>query len=424
MECSVCLEIYNKTIRRNITCFFCNYSACLVCTKQYLLDSFNIPHCMNCRKEWSNTYLSQHLHSFMRNEYREKREILLFEKEKSKIPSLLPIAEKEKKIRLYNKYITNTQEELINWYKDYTRDIAWKNEKKNVKAAIRALVIKRDIIYRTDKAERKIFIMKCIMDDCRGFLSTRYKCSLCNTNVCPECHVVLKDEHKCNSDTVATIIELKKTTKPCPNCQTLIYKTEGCDQMWCIQCHTAFSWKSGHIEKGIIHNPHYFEFLKEKGTLPRNAMDIPCGGLPYYRSIYEFSINYLLSNDEISFLRILYENLSHHREVTLQTLPTTEEQVDNSDLLINYILHDITEKQCKRTLFVREQHRLRGIEERQMVEAYTTIGEEAFRKLISHHISIDELINEMHEVKEYTKRELDFLNNRYQHKGYISSHQL
>jgi hypothetical protein len=233
--------------------------------------------------------------------------------------------------------------------------------------------------------------------------------------------VILKDDHECNPDTVATIIELKKTTKPCPSCQTLIYKTEGCDQMWCIQCHTAFSWRSGQIEKGIIHNPHYFEYLKEKGDLPRNAFDIPCGGLPGYRQIYDYNNTKCLNVDEMNFLRRSYEQISHHREVTLHDLPNPQTQFNHSELMIRYILNDITEKQCKQTLFVREQRKNRGIEERQMVEAYVTIGEEAFRKLIAHKMTLDEFITEMHEVTEYTKRELDILDQRYQHKGYISS---
>ena len=30
---------------------------------------------------------------------------------------------------------------------------------------------------------------------------------------------------------------------------------KNCDQMWCVQCHTAFSWKTGLKVNGVIHNP-------------------------------------------------------------------------------------------------------------------------------------------------------------------------
>ena len=43
-----------------------------------------------------------------------------------------------------------------------------------------------------------------------------------------------------------------------------------CDQMWCIECKTAFSWAKGTIEKGVVHNPHYYQWMRQNGGLPRN----------------------------------------------------------------------------------------------------------------------------------------------------------
>ncbi len=53
-----------------------------------------------------------------------------------------------------------------------------------------------------------------------------------------------------------------------------------CDQMFCVQCNSAFSWRTLKIEKGRIHNPHYFEYLRQNGgngELPRDPLDIRCG---------------------------------------------------------------------------------------------------------------------------------------------------
>ena len=90
--------------------------------------------------------------------------------------------------------------------------------------------------------------MPCPREECRGFLSTQYKCEICKFHTCPHCLEVIgesKEGHECDPDTVATAEAIKAQSKPCPKCGTRISKISGCDQMWCISCHTAFSWRTG-----------------------------------------------------------------------------------------------------------------------------------------------------------------------------------
>lgn len=59
-------------------------------------------------------------------------------------------------------------------------------------------------------------------------------------------------------------------SKRCPGCGTPISKVSGCDQMWCVVCHTFFNYSTGQINLGKFqHNPHYFQWKAtqaEKGT--------------------------------------------------------------------------------------------------------------------------------------------------------------
>lgn len=144
----------------------------------------------------------------------------------------------------------------------------------------------------------------CPAEGCRGFLSTSFNCGVCEAKVCEHCHEIIgakgdtvrqvgvmeveivsaeavPKRHICDADAVETAKMLAKETRPCPTCKTLISKIDGCDQMWCTQCQTAFSWKTGQKEAGRVHNPHYYEWLRRtKGAegVPREVGDAPGGG--------------------------------------------------------------------------------------------------------------------------------------------------
>jgi hypothetical protein len=141
-------------------------------------------------------------------------------------------------------------------------------EEGEIREKIQVLQASRTPIPKDGTVEKKAgFVRKCSDADCRGFLSTRWKCGLCDKYTCTECHELKSgDDHTCDPNNVATAKLLSTDTKGCPTCQTSIYKIDGCDQMWCPQCHTAFSWMTGQIEK-VIHNPHYYEWRRLHGGL-------------------------------------------------------------------------------------------------------------------------------------------------------------
>ena len=162
-------------------------------------------------------------------------------------------------------------------YKDaiiqLNNDISWNNRRiYRLRRAIREGNDADD----TENSSKKKFLMKCSYDDCRGYLSTQYKCEICEKYTCSKCLEPIglskdNNDHICNEDNVKSAELVKKETKPCPNCTSRIYKIDGCDQMFCTTCHSAFSWKTGNIIKGVIHNPHYYEWqrqISETGEAP------------------------------------------------------------------------------------------------------------------------------------------------------------
>ena len=178
------------------------------------------------------------------------------------------------------------------------------------------------------KRARTQFIRACPIESCRGFLSQQWKCGLCNIYTCSKCNVPKcnvpkinnpqqdvdfanevksasaseqeqeqEDDHVCNPDDVATAELLAKDTKPCPQCGTGIFKIDGCDQMWCTECKTAFNWRTGQLETGHFHNPHYFEYQRRMGTNVRNILDMPCNAMQpdQYHGVLYHLINIAVS---------------------------------------------------------------------------------------------------------------------------------
>jgi hypothetical protein len=204
------------------------------------------------------------------------------------------------------------------------------------------------------------FIRSCPDEHCRGFLSTQWKCGLCESFTCPDCHVIKGADrnapHTCNPDELATAQLLDKDTKPCPKCATGIFKIEGCDQMWCTQCHTAFSWKTGQLETRI-HNPHFYEWQRRNGggVAPRAPGDVLCGREISYRTPEEFrgplglyfSTNFNESNvkklsPEQLFMNIqtLIRGIIHLKQDQMPAY-RVDQVANNLDLRVKYMRNQI-----------------------------------------------------------------------------------
>ena len=265
--CSVCCESYSSVIRKKIECPKCEYKCCKKCLEFYLLSSIkNTPNCMNCNLEFSSAFLFEKTSKiFGRDRYIEKRAMQVLNDQKNLLPATLISYNKKKEIKKRQDDITK---ELI-YIKKRQNELIWEFNK---------LRNKNDYDLELDEKLNR----PCPVNECKGYLSSAWKCGLCDMYVCHECGNLkgkrTDEEHVCNEDDKKSMILLKKDTKPCPGCFKYIHKIEGCDQMFCVGCHTVFSWNSGKKLHGVVcHNPHYYEYQRKinGGEAPRVAGDVP-----------------------------------------------------------------------------------------------------------------------------------------------------
>jgi hypothetical protein len=228
------------------------------------------------------------------------------------------------------------------------------------------------------KQDRAQFIMRCPDEECRGFLSTAYKCGTCQKYACKDCLEVLgaqkPDDHTCNEERKASVALIIKESKPCPKCGTRISKVDGCDQMWCIDCHTAFSWETGKQVTGVIHNPHYYQFLRTNngGVAPRNAGDVPCGGVPTYYDVASRSRNLSLENQRE--LTAIHRIVSEIHDERLQRYQGAFTEHDNGDLGTMFLTKEISKEEMKVDLAKREVKRNKQMAIRAVLEMFANTG--------------------------------------------------
>jgi hypothetical protein len=361
------------------------------------------------------------------SKYKEHLENILFDQEKALMPATQPLV--EEKIRKIN-----VKKQLME-----IEDLM-----ENLRSQHRLL--ERSLLYpggssesANSKEAKKHFVRQCPADKCRGFLSSQWKCGICELWTCPDCHELkgaTRDcEHKCDPNNVETAKMLSKDSKPCPKCQSLIFKISGCDQIWCTQCHVAFCWKTGKFEKHI-HNPHYYEWQRKNGggAAPRNPGDIECGrelthdtceqiqnscrrhsdtlcqlttevytnwrGDRHNRSTYKY-------DEQINIVCDIVRHIIHIVRVELPNFQT-DYVTRNQDLRVKYLENSISDEDFKMLIQRNDKKNRKNMEIAQVIQLVNTALTDIIYRLIDHlkkseynKADVSPFMNEIAEIIKY-----------------------
>jgi hypothetical protein len=400
--CPVCVEPFNRSKRIETECAYCQYKVCRECVETYILQQHS-PKCMNCTKEWTRDMLVRHFSKkFINTKYKTHRENCLFEQEKAMLPATQPVVEQIIADEQIKTQIIQTRIHIQQLYEQIRVYEDMLNSNRRI------------------SRERKSFIRKCPNSECRGFLSTQWKCNLCNFKTCKECNECMRneDEHKCDPNNVETAKLIAKDSKSCPNCGEMIFKTEGCDQMFCTQCHTAFSWRTGRVEAGMVHNPHYFEWLQQRNQRDNqlhNEVAPQCG-----REIDHYLVRQMCRDRQVVYSPRMIElcrNVIHLREVVLRQFETNRFN-DNQDLRVLFLRNRITEDYFRTTLQKREKARVKKQDIYRLLAMVIQCVTEIIYRYIEEKHAVDEYLSEIANLLEYANTCLKNISKNFSSRQY------
>lgn len=428
--CTVCSDIYTPIIRKKVSCKYCKESSCSKCIEQYLLGRHEDAHCLHCRVNYNNNTLHEICtRTYLQQRYFHHRQEVLVNRERANLPGLQQAAIDERKRRDIGNAVSRIHTEIDTLKKqsnniliDYNNAHIEYNNARVAKEPIGDLLKKMDELLaqnsdirdkirakkmesydlsyqlrhgngegeeKKEEEEKKKFIRRCTRAGCQGFLSTAWKCGICDWYSCSKCFMVKGLEHdaahECKKEDVETAELIKKDSKPCPNCGEFITKTSGCDQMYCISCQTPWSWNTGKIvTSGPIHNPHYYEWMKRNGgTVPRNPADVPCGGYP---GAWELrrppkGVKKRTMNSFYEFHRICNEL----QEISTRQYRSHLDNATTHSINVRFLLGDFDEKQWGRMLAINEKKRKRDTEIQEILGAFRMVAVELINRIHNYH---------------------------------------
>ena len=445
--CQICCNEFNKSTRTPVSCKNqeCDVLACKECVRTYLSTQTGDPHCMGCKIAFDDNFIVMNLNrTWCEKDYRQHRKGILLEQQMARMPETVEAAERYNEINA----IAEKNRELNSQISDLRRAIRQLEIERN-RNEVRVYNLNRHGNPEGKEQEKRKFIMACPDDDCRGYLSSGYKCEMCKLFTCSHCLKIIGPDknnhnHVCDEDDVKTADFIKSTTKPCPGCGERIFKIEGCDQMWCTQCHVAFSWRTGMVDNGVVHNPHFYAHQRAGGGAPlRNPGEIACGGMPNWWNIRNVMRTryYVLHSPHRNDFRKFIENIgdlhrtfAHIQHYELQRArQKIRDNANHEPDRIRYLLKQITKEELANNVIRKDKLRRKYTELVHIYELIHVVSVDLFR-WIENYIAneapksqendveliimtnINEKINELEALRVYANEQLGTISVSYNQK--------
>jgi hypothetical protein len=224
------------------------------------------------------------------------------------------------------------------------------------------------------------------------------------------------NSHTCKKEDIDTVAMIRKDTRPCPKCGIRISKIDGCDQMWCVAegCGTAFSWNTGKIVSGVVHNPHYYEWVRRNnnGVVPRNPGDNNCNERIQYHELYialaKYRTSKTISSKDISYYSNIHRVITDIEHVRIPSYPLTRDIDMFKELHCDFLLNRIDEASWKQSMFIKENNFEKKQQIGMILNTFIAVSNDLIRKFVNE-ITLKEVSENSNLIFEKYKNEFEHI---------------
>jgi hypothetical protein len=182
--------------------------------------------------------------------------------------------------------------------------------------------------------------------------------------------------------------------------------------MWCIQCHTAFDWNTGHIDTGYVHNPEYFRYLRERGEdIARNPHDIVNGcdnnRIPTVTEVRN-ALHGIASYQWFGW----YDYLLHVKWYVLPHDAQNTRNIDYMKYRVSYLNNEITKEEWKKQLKMQMKKDELRMERFFIIDMYCNVMTDMFVNMMINK-DVESFQKQCIEIFHYTNAQMRKLNKKY-----------
>jgi len=110
-ECQICFNNFNKSSRKLCVCPYCSFEVCQNCFKIMMIE--NGEECAECKKAWSTEFIKANTTKvWFDSDYKEKRKLQMYEREKSILQTAIPIVKAEQYKEKANEQIKKINDQI------------------------------------------------------------------------------------------------------------------------------------------------------------------------------------------------------------------------------------------------------------------------------------------------------------------------